>query len=491
MLDSKLLKNVGYNSIGELLARVPVMLAQILIAKQLGPTVFGIWTAFQLFLNYNSVSSFGFIAALAREEPLALGAKKYVMATTIRSTSFYMAMTIAVLLSILVCALPHMINSNKLDLYRSYSFLLALLIIVQQAFTYAQASVMNHLDFLRLSVGKLIYGVVYLLSTVSLIYVFGLYGALSAWVFSLLCALLYYFSRVEGVKPKLPFGKVKRHKIYIKKLFKVGFPIYLSSILKLMVSSIDKILVAFLLGATAFGFYSVANFIVLALSILTGLVAKVISPHFLKKIGEGNELNSLLESFERLLKFANELMSFFCLFACIFFWFLIKFYLREYGSALYCGQILIFSAYFIGVVTFFYTILIALLKTREMIISSLSIILSQIALIMLLYYVFKQHDITYYAGCSLLLWIIYSLLLYVFLASARQSATDLLLSYFRVMIKPISFSCLAAVAYNFMLSQFPNHLFVPSTSLLLFAVCLAFFLRKKGSSIFVSIRKDA
>lgn len=402
---SGILKLLIHNAWGELLSRLPVLVAQLIIARVLGPSIFGIWVFIQLLVNYNNLSSFGLNSAMSREEPIALGQKKSAEASLIRSTVFSYTMSFSLLLALLVILLAIFFPSNFFDQHKSILILVALILLAQQLFIFFQTTFQNNLLFFQLSCGKVIYGVFYLLLIVATVTNFGVCGLLFSWLLSFCFAVVYYiFSK------KIPFPTINLNKQLLLKLLKIGFPLYCAALLKLGVSSVDRILIGLFLGSKLLGYYSVSMVLIMCITVLSGLVSRVASPHFLTKIGEGSTNDEIFLTFVKIISRTNWLVSAVVILMILFFYPFVAFILPKFLPGLLAGAILIFVGYFAGVVQFFYVLLTALKLYKSMLFSAVISILLYFFSFLVLYYS-GVRSIAIYAVLDLAVWALYYFML--------------------------------------------------------------------------------
>lgn len=361
MLNRDVIRHIGQISIGEILARMPILVAQILIAKSFGPLLFGIFSFIQLILNYSSLLEFGLLSGYSRNEPIALGSDNLHLAKKIRSCAFtglFLISSLVFLCFVVISLLPVL----HFHLSRIGVLLLGTLIIFQQMYGYFQSQYQNHKLFLDLSYGKCFYGISYLF----FVYIFIKYKNINFIIIALSLSyvvVIFYF-RVR--KPKLAPKFLFRFDEF-KSLFKVGLPIYLGLLGKFLLSSVDRIFIGVFLGAASLGYYSCSTVYVTVILTIYTIVPKVIYPHLLHQVDKRSK-KELIDIFNASSCQMKKILDPIVCIICMMFYLVIRLFMPKYIHGLYPGLWLIFSAYMLGKSNMLCTILPVIDKSKEMLI---------------------------------------------------------------------------------------------------------------------------
>lgn len=330
-------KNLLFNGCGEILSRVPFVLTEIYIAKHIGVGLYGVWTLVQLCVNYNNFSHFGLLSGLAKLEPLNINGKTEYL-NNIRSAAFYpVFMLDLVALMLLFLFDSFGVFSNEVS---KYIYSLSALLFTQQLFLYGQVRLQNMVNFKLLAIGKLVYSFTFMCMVFSSPNKIDLHYLIFAWGFSfiLTSTIIYYRARL------LPVFSVNL--LYIKKLFFVGFPIFLMGVIKLFLTSFDKFILISFYSLSDLGAYNISFQAMMLMTMVIGLLSRVFTPIFLRSYASNSKQS--LEFFYGVKKksfFLGVSVASLCSIAFIF---IVECFLVEYKKGIVPGLFLIFSGIYQG-----------------------------------------------------------------------------------------------------------------------------------------------
>lgn len=400
--DSQFTRHSVMNGLGEIGSRFPLLAAEILAARVLGPAVYGLWATVQLMVNYNNFTQFGFISALAREEPRLLAAGKFRQLSLFRNVVFSSCMLLSIIV-IVAC----LFILRSLDIYDSgnkneeiiFYISISLIFFFQQIYIFWQTSLQNKLEFKLLSAGKILYSVVFALFIFLTIRQFGLLGCLVAWVIGYAAALIFYhFSRTELIPKLFLNAKIALY------LFRLGFPIFLAGMLRLGLSTLDKWFVLATLGKTWFGYYNVTAAFLLLTVTLSGVLSRVFSPLLMRMISKETSKKDLLENSltrtDQCSTFISLLTGLLAISVQPFIWFVVP----DYAEGNISGFILIFAGHFMGIVQFLTAHFVAVKQQMRLLVltaGALIFLASAVALVLAIGY----QSIEIYALLSCLSWL--------------------------------------------------------------------------------------
>lgn len=343
MQIKNLKKKIFDNGLGEIGSRVPFIISEMLIAKSLGLSQYGIWALIQIVINYNNFSHFGLLSGLAKFEPRLIGKKSSdKLINRIKSNAYYPILVLDIFIILpLLLAYNYFIETVNLTLCICV-FLLAFL---QQIYLFFQTTLQNSLDFKKLSFAKLIYSFIFLcvvlfLHIIDRIEVLNL---IIGWIFSLavVCANLALSKNL------MPTFKIDKKTINI--LFYFGFPVFLVGISKLSLISVDRYFISIYLNNSSLSIYNISFQFMMMISMLVGLVSRVFSPYYLR-----TNKNNIPHEFD-LYYFKKWVLIYSAFIAFVFvfvFQLFLKYYLTEYSSSYLIGSILIFIGIFQGSMQF-------------------------------------------------------------------------------------------------------------------------------------------
>lgn len=404
--DRSLIKDISLNSFGEIGSRFPLMLIEIIIAKYLGPITYGIWSTIQLVVNYNNFIHFGFLSALAREEPILIGKKKDDQANHIRNIVFTAVLFITITLGLIAIAIFYLVDQSQQNWlkYRDYILLIYALFICQQIFIFWQTTLQNRFQFLLLSMGKIIYSGAFLALVLMSISAWNITGVIASWGISYFITIVFFVCKAPHLLPRFSVDFAK-----LRTLFLVGFPIFCFGIAKLLLTTIDKLSIIAFLNVEQLGYYNITATFLAITALIGGLFSRVLSPHLLSQVGEGDSKIELYQFFMTntlkatiYLALASGLLA---IFIQPFLWYV----LPEYISGRYVGFLLIFIGALSGITQFFSVYLVALHKQKIIFVLTLISLAVTIAFIYITKTFFNIME--YYAVASLFGWITFVFLL--------------------------------------------------------------------------------
>jgi O-antigen/teichoic acid export membrane protein len=270
-----------------LLAQVALLGGGIVVARLLGPTDYGLWSALQLLTIYGAYASLGFLNALNREVPIHRGRGEEAKVARMRDASLGGTVGLSVLLGggIFAYALWH---RERLDpnLLMGIAFM-AGIVALQQISGFFDVLFRSANDFA--TVGRLRLYRTLAEMTLAVVFVSALsflgrlLAALATWVF-----LIGYAIRRNSfrLRPRWDPGEVGR-------LIRLGLPLMAVEVLYGTLTSLDRVMIAHHLDRTALGYYSVGLMVVSFLFVVPRVVWEVLYPRFGERFGETGQAAAL------------------------------------------------------------------------------------------------------------------------------------------------------------------------------------------------------
>lgn len=299
MVKEKLVRdNIFYLS-GNILNMVTSLIKGFFLARVLGPAAYGAWNGFYLILMYNKMSPVGLLDGYDREYPYCLGKGDEKKADSIKNTSFSVMMLISFAVGLSLMGISFVLE-GKWDPAVIFGLrIFSVVVVLDQLYEFYIEYLRSRRDFSTLSLFRVAFSTINILLVIPLTYVWGLKGLFIA---TLLCFIL--FALVIGRNLSSQIALVVDKEL-LRHLWKVGFPIFLTTILSIMLISMDRIMVLNFLGTEKLGYYGLSAFFIGFIQMLLGNVSYVTYPHMLDKYGrEGNVL-----ALRRYLFDALEVMS--------------------------------------------------------------------------------------------------------------------------------------------------------------------------------------
>jgi O-antigen/teichoic acid export membrane protein len=256
------------------------MIRGFVIATVLGPSLYGFWSLIMTSFFSAWSLSLGSLSAMVRQVPLNKGrgrdGENVAIAQTCLTWMIVIFSTVA--LVILLATFTKAVVS-----YRSEIRLACLVSIVYAVWYFVHSKLASERKIKLLSKLNVVYAFLNAVFGVSLLFVFGING--------LLLGMLLALGVLIGwlIKRKHLSLKLKLDQRLLFKLMRIGFPIMILNMTFLLVRSIDKFIVFYLLGATETGYYGLASFIGEVMKHIPGALSVVIFPRAMYVMGKTND----------------------------------------------------------------------------------------------------------------------------------------------------------------------------------------------------------
>jgi len=254
----------------------------IILAKLFAPAYFGLWSILLLVLSYTAYAHFGLLYALVKQVPTLRGKGEHERIAHARQTVFIFSLVSGVAVG-LVCFiasffLPAGYNPELVSSLR----LISAVIVVQQMYFFYGEALRAENDFKYLSIATFIFSFVSLVGT-GFVLVGGLAGFFAGLFLAYVIALWLMVK-----KSKFVFRFVFDYP-ELKRLFWIGFPLFVYNIFSLVMLGTDRFLVALKLGATNLGYYSFALMAANFILYLPAIVSTVLIIRLFEAVGAKRE----------------------------------------------------------------------------------------------------------------------------------------------------------------------------------------------------------
>lgn len=341
-----LIRNAVKYSVGELGSRIPLMLLELILARSLGPTVYGIWSVIQTLVTYGNFLHFGVASSLARIEPVLIERGSRSDVFTLRATVYgFQILIIGIFIGLLLVA---SVVAEKAfapigGLVMAFSILSV--VLVQQITITAQSSALNEYKVIEVSIAKLIYAVLFLVMGIFVVrYEQPLLWLTLGWAAALLIALIFLRSMVPGILllPRFEWTRTVA-------LLRDGFPIMLQGLFRFGLVSIDKLVVFAVARPEVVGYYGMGSLAASVSGIFGTMIARVSLPTLLRLRERNSGIDLLHAEFDRMVSLI-QLLNYGVLFMiCSFSPLLVHFFLPAYQPAMHVIGILTLAGGFAGV----------------------------------------------------------------------------------------------------------------------------------------------
>ncbi|MBN2190389.1 MAG: polysaccharide biosynthesis C-terminal domain-containing protein [Candidatus Aureabacteria bacterium] len=342
----------------------------VFIRRFLGPVYMGIWSMLKVIMGYSTYTSLGVTSTVPYKLPILKGQGKTEEINALVSVVFNFVTVTTFLCSIGVVIYALFFGRSLSREIFIGLLALSVILISQRVYTYYMILLRAHRDFGVLSKSIIFDAIVNLGLILLVVSRFQLYGF---YVIVIIMPVLNVLFIRRYVTYDLRFSFDFRGLVYY---IKYGFPLFINGILYQILHSIDRIMIAAMLGLEQLGFYSIA---LMTESYGTGIAKNfiiVIQPHFLEDFGSnGMEKSSRHVIFYSQVTayFMAILMSLFFICAPIFIQYALPAFIPGIGAL----KIFLLSIFFLTISPYSNNFLVALEKQAKLIpITALSILLN-------------------------------------------------------------------------------------------------------------------
>ncbi len=263
-----------------ILSEVVLIFRGFVLAKFMGPNLYGLWHAFKVVLYNSEYYNLGTNEGMKKEVPYYRGKQDLDSVRALSQTALRSGMLFSVVAAAILTT-ASLILAHRLDRVTVISlWIIAGTVIVRQFYIYHCKKFESEGRFYSRSKAELLtvwFGVPI---TIALMFLFDLYGFLLGIFLSYVVAGPI-MSKGEGT------GHGGRFRIDLAlHLIKVGLPMILIAMLLTALKSADKLMILSFLGRTELGYYGMASVAAGFIGFLPGSLRSVLFPRIMEKLGE-------------------------------------------------------------------------------------------------------------------------------------------------------------------------------------------------------------
>lgn len=280
MKDKKrILRDTTYYTASTYIAQAVGIVTAVLVRRQLGPVLMGVWELLKTILRYGEFSELGVSSVATRDIPFYRGRNDEEEATRLKDVCFTYTLGIAVIaaLAITVWSFWHTPAQQELGIGLR---ILGVILILTSIYSFFINMMRAYGNFMVLS--RIIAFNALLMLT--LVYVFTsrftIYGMYAAVIVTLIICCIYAYKKTGySVRVSLDWHRI----VYV---VKTGIPVFLSGLGLMLLMSVDKLVIARLLGFEQLGYYSIASMFVMTVYTLPKSFGIVLFPHIQHEYGK-------------------------------------------------------------------------------------------------------------------------------------------------------------------------------------------------------------
>jgi O-antigen/teichoic acid export membrane protein len=339
--------------IGTALTQFISAAATILTRRFLGPVQMGVWALLQVVVKYSSYSTIGTTAATQREIPFWLGKGDKKKAEAIKDTFFTYGVASSAVIAAFLC-LGALFFKERLRTELYWGLLIVSAMIVLQRLNNILITLLRATKNFKLASKQMVVSaVVNAVLITALAYYFRIYGYILGMCASFLFNIFYMLcSEPFHLKWHLDTKELKALALY-------GMPLLILGLVNTAFMSIDRFMIAGLLGLRELGLYGIALLASSYAAQFPNAVSVVLIPNFHERFGRSEDPSSLknftLKSADVFCDTMPALIGggwFFCDWA-------VRWALPEFSEGITALKYLLLSSFFLAIQQPYYTFMIA------------------------------------------------------------------------------------------------------------------------------------
>jgi O-antigen/teichoic acid export membrane protein len=279
-LSRKILKSFSQIFSGEGIRFICSVASGYFFALFLGPSSYGIWQTASVFLSYGTFTSLG-IPFVMRRDFITLRAEGRIKdAEKLAHVSITFGFIVQPIVA-LVFIIISLVSKSEFA-FRMSILLVGLLYLSQIVSSTGQILHRGFNDYKTVGIGGIIYGIGTLF-IVPLVYFYGFYALLiSYFILSIINSIYFYRKRPISYKWVWDFP-------VLKKMIFSGFPLFLVSLISILFTSVDRLLIAGLIDFKNVGLYSLSTFLAQPITLLLSSFSIVIFTQLNERYGASKE----------------------------------------------------------------------------------------------------------------------------------------------------------------------------------------------------------
>jgi O-antigen/teichoic acid export membrane protein len=268
------------------------LLRGFVLARVLGPALFGLWTQLKITLLFLQYGQLGTHEAMLREVPLALGTGNEPRAHRIESSVLGFNLTSSAVLTTAIVLLALALTRDSTTTFPAW-LLLAALFPLSQLYWYIHLQLRARRRFNRVSLLMVAFA---LLSTV-----IGLLAAAYAGLQGFLVALAASYAGVILLTNPggLPVCRPALDLPLLRSLLRTGLPIMASGAALILLWNVDKLAIWQLMSRESLGIYALPAYVLTSVTLLPEALAAVLYPRFLERLAQEGTASALEGHFAR------------------------------------------------------------------------------------------------------------------------------------------------------------------------------------------------
>lgn len=250
-MQSRLIRNTLYFSSSRYVLLVLSLVRNLVVARALGPDEYGLWVIFMLLLTYGDQIHLGLRHAGDREIPYANG-RDDVNESSLLSSTIYGGVLLLSGIGMLV-ATGVLVALGPTQLLSRVVFLSGIVVVSDQVSRFYLMLLRTRKEFVVSSVVEVAFEILRTVLVSGLAFLFTLFGAIVALGVASIATSAFFLVRFRGtVAPRFHWSTIRR-------LIPVGFPLFASGLLYILIISLDRVIGAAVLTKAELGVLGLAS----------------------------------------------------------------------------------------------------------------------------------------------------------------------------------------------------------------------------------------
>ena len=466
---SQILKDIARFTSSTIIAQAFTLIAGFWVAKFLGPTEFGVWTAVSLVLAYGAYMELGAISVMGRDLPHLLGKGDKEKINSLEGHARYITIIGAFLGALFV--LIFSFSSSHSPIMAAGLQAMAIVLLFQQTHTYQRTTLRCYNKFKELSHQQLILSFTTSLLAITLVFFASFYGRILTAIIAQIGIVVYCFRRN-------PWRDLHKFNFSIAwSIIRKGIPIIISGFILSLLATIDRLFIIEFFGAEQLGFFSISILLVTVVSLIPTMAGQVLYSRIDFHYGNSDKNIESLKSFIIIPpKIFSALLP--ILIGILYFSIplIIKTFMPEYLPGIKTARIVIIGIFFFGILGLTDYFLVTTGKLKQYI----SFGFTALVLKIILNYTFITlgYGIEGIAiGGTLLTYFIYSIIVIGYAVSHYIKEIKYFLRFFLRLWLPFIYMLIllwiieVVVNYVMVLTLSNSLLFVTITQIFLYLIC--------------------
>lgn len=330
----------------------------LVVAKVLGPEEYGYWIILSLVLTYGDQLHLGLRHAGDKEIPFLRGKREDTRALQVADTIYGGVISLAAI-GVLVAgpmSLSGLIQAPQLSIGLA---VVSLILFSDQVNRFFLMVLRTDKEFILSSKVESFFELIRTLAVCGLVVAFELWGALGAFLLASAATSAFFVYRYRGrFRPKIDSALAKQ-------LAVIGFPLFLSGLLYILMISLDRVVASWALSKKDLGLYGLAALLIQLPISGSQAVTAVLYPRFSEAFGETGEAGSMYPLYSQAVSVTSYLAPLLVIGIYFASEFLITWLLPEFSGATTIIWQLSNGMYFLVIVPLPMYALMALGRRRE------------------------------------------------------------------------------------------------------------------------------